>query len=119
MIGPGTIPVRIEVVGSGADKISLIKDSLDYTLQLGSFSVLENARQLRDRVASTVFGRRHCPLEHQHEHVLSCPTRTIFYSVQCRRTSATGDTSGVSGCYFREVVDQDGRNAYDDQAQFF
>jgi len=52
MIGPGTIPVRIEVVGSGADKISLIKDSLDYTLQLGSFSVLENARQLRDRVAS-------------------------------------------------------------------
>jgi len=53
MIGSGTIPVRIEVVGSGADKISLIKDSLDYTLQLGSFSVLENARQLRDRVAST------------------------------------------------------------------
>ncbi len=52
MIGPGTIPVRIEVVGSSADKISLIKDSLDYTLQLGSFSVLENARQLRDRVAS-------------------------------------------------------------------
>jgi rare lipoprotein A len=52
MIGPGTIPVRIEVVSSGADKISLIKDSLDYTLQLGSFSVLENARQLRDLVAS-------------------------------------------------------------------
>jgi rare lipoprotein A len=52
MIGPGTIPVRIEVVGNRADKISLIKDSLDYTLQLGSFSVLENARQLRDRVAS-------------------------------------------------------------------
>ena len=52
MIGPGTIPVRIEVVGSRADKISFIKDSLDYTLQLGSFSVLENARQLRDRVAA-------------------------------------------------------------------
>jgi rare lipoprotein A len=52
MIGPGTIPVRIEVLGNGADKIYLIKDSLDYTLQLGSFSVLENARQLRDRVAS-------------------------------------------------------------------
>ena len=52
MIAPGTIPVRIEVVGGGADKISLIKDSLDYTLQLGSFSLLENARQLRDRVAS-------------------------------------------------------------------
>lgn len=52
MIGPGTIPVRIEVIDSRANKISLIKDSLDYTLQLGSFSVFENARQLRDRVAS-------------------------------------------------------------------
>jgi rare lipoprotein A len=52
MIGPGTIPVRMEVVGGGADKIHFIKDSLDYTLQLGSFSVFENARQLRDRVAS-------------------------------------------------------------------
>ena len=52
MVGPGTIPVRIEVVSSGADKASLIKDSLDYTLQLGSFSVLENARQLRDLVAT-------------------------------------------------------------------
>ena len=52
MVAPGTIPVRIEVVGSGADKVSLIKDSLDYTIQLGSFSVLENARQLRDLVAT-------------------------------------------------------------------
>ena len=51
MIRPGTIRVRIEVVESGADKITLIRDSLDYTLQLGSFSVLENARQLRDLVA--------------------------------------------------------------------
>jgi rare lipoprotein A len=52
MIGPGTIPVRIEVVTSSTEKVSVIKDSLDYTLQLGSFSVLENARQLRDLVAS-------------------------------------------------------------------
>ena len=52
MIGPGTIPVRIEVVTSSTEKASVIKDSLDYTLQLGSFSVLENARQLRDLVAS-------------------------------------------------------------------
>ena len=51
MIRPGTIPVRIEVVDSGADKITLIRDSLDYTLQLGSFAILENARQLRDLVA--------------------------------------------------------------------
>ena len=73
MIGSGTIPVRIEVVGSGADKISLIKDSLDYTLQLGSFSVLENARQLRDRVASTFTEVAIVPLN---------TSTTTFYRVQ-------------------------------------
>jgi rare lipoprotein A len=53
MIRPGTIPVRIEVVDSGTLKIASIRDSLDYTLQLGSFSVLENARQLRELVAKS------------------------------------------------------------------
>jgi rare lipoprotein A len=53
MIDPGTIPVRLEVVDSGPQKIAFIRDSLDYTLQLGSFSVLENARQLRELVAKS------------------------------------------------------------------
>jgi rare lipoprotein A len=53
MIRPGTIPVRIEVVDSGPQRITSIRDSLDYTLQLGSFSVLENARQLRELVAKS------------------------------------------------------------------
>jgi rare lipoprotein A len=53
MIRAGTIPVRLEVVDSGAHKIAFIKDSLDYTLQLGSFSLIENARRLRDLVAKT------------------------------------------------------------------
>lgn len=51
MIGPGTIPVRVEVIDSGPHKIQSIRDSLDYTLQLGSFSQLENAQKLRDRLA--------------------------------------------------------------------
>jgi rare lipoprotein A len=51
MIGPGTIPVRVEVIDSGPHKIESIRDSLDYTLQLGSFSQLENAQKLRDRLA--------------------------------------------------------------------
>jgi rare lipoprotein A len=51
MIGPGTIPVRVEVIDSSAHKIQSIPDSLDYTLQLGSFSQLENAQKLRDRLA--------------------------------------------------------------------
>lgn len=49
MIGPGTIPVRLEVLESSS-KIQSIPTSLDYTLQLGSFSQLENAQQLRDKV---------------------------------------------------------------------
>jgi len=52
MIGPGTIPVRVEVIDSGPYQIQSIRDSLDYTLQLGSFSQLENAQKLRDRLAA-------------------------------------------------------------------
>lgn len=50
-VGPGTIPVRIEVIDAGPYRVQTIRDSLDYTLQLGSFSQLENAQALRDRFA--------------------------------------------------------------------
>ena len=49
MIGPGTVPVRVEVIDAPY-KIQSIRASLDYTLQVGSFSQLENAQQLRDRL---------------------------------------------------------------------
>lgn len=49
MIGPGTIPVRVEVL-EGPNTIQSIRTSLDYTLQLGSFSQIDNAQQLRDRL---------------------------------------------------------------------
>ena len=52
MIGPGTIPVRVEVI-EGPNNIQSIRTSLDYTLQLGSFSQIENAQQLRDRLKSS------------------------------------------------------------------
>jgi rare lipoprotein A len=52
MIEPGTILVRVEVVDSGTHKIQSIRASLDYTLQLGSFSQLENAQKLRDRLTN-------------------------------------------------------------------
>jgi rare lipoprotein A len=50
MIGPGTVPVRLEVIAS-PQPIQLIRSSLDYTLQLGSFAHLDNALQLRERLA--------------------------------------------------------------------
>jgi rare lipoprotein A len=49
MIGPGTAPVRVEVIETPY-KIQSIPAALDYTLQLGSFAQLDNARQLRDRL---------------------------------------------------------------------
>jgi len=50
MVGPGTALVRIDVVDSPV-RLSAIRANLDYTLQLGSFAQLENAQQLRDRIA--------------------------------------------------------------------
>lgn len=52
MIGPGTIPVRIEVIDSGPHGISMIPTSPDYTLQAGSFVSPENARRLQAHLTS-------------------------------------------------------------------
>ena len=52
MIGPGTALVRVDIIDSPRP-LQAIRGSLDYTLQLGSFSQLENAHQLRDRVANS------------------------------------------------------------------
>lgn len=53
MIGPGTIPVRIEVLDSGPNKIQTIRQSLDYTLQVGSFTELDNAQKVKNQVAKS------------------------------------------------------------------
>lgn len=53
MIGPGTIPVRIEVIDSGPYKVQPIRQSLDYTLQAGSFVELENAQRLKEQLAKS------------------------------------------------------------------
>jgi rare lipoprotein A len=50
MVGPGTALVRVDVLESPI-KLQQIRGALDYTLQLGSFTQLENAQQLRDRAA--------------------------------------------------------------------
>jgi rare lipoprotein A len=52
MLGPGTALVRVDIIDSPRP-LQAIRGSLDYTLQLGSFSQLENAHQLRDRVANS------------------------------------------------------------------
>ena len=62
MIGPGTALVRIDVLDSPIP-IQTVRASLDYTLQVGSFSQLENARQLRDRVAKSFSDVTIAPLQ--------------------------------------------------------
>ena len=52
MIAPGTIPVRLEVIESPY-KLNAIPSSLDYTLQIGSFSRRQSAQELRDRLAGS------------------------------------------------------------------
>lgn len=62
-IGPGTIPVRVEVIDSGPHRIETIRSALDYTLQLGSFSQFENARQLREQLGKSYSDVTIVPLE--------------------------------------------------------
>ena len=52
MVGPGTALVRVDVLDSPT-RLRVIRPSLDYTLQLGSFSRLENAQQLREQVTKS------------------------------------------------------------------
>ncbi len=52
MVGPGTALVRVDVLDSPVP-LRAIRPTLDYTLQLGSFAQLENAQQLRDRIAKS------------------------------------------------------------------
>lgn len=62
MVGPGTALVRIDVVDSPV-RLSAIRSNLDYTLQLGSFAQLENAQQLRDRIAKSFANVTISPLQ--------------------------------------------------------
>ena len=73
MIGPGTIPVRVEVL-EGSNNIQSIRTSLDYTLQLGSFSQIENAQQLRDKLKNS-----HADVSHRAAAVKGCH---VYYQVQ-------------------------------------
>jgi peptidoglycan lytic transglycosylase len=62
MVGAGTAMVRLEVIETSY-KIRHIRASLDYTLQLGSFSQLENAEQLRDRLRQSYSDAAIVPLQ--------------------------------------------------------
>ena len=90
MIGPGTAPVRVDVLDSPTP-IQAIRPTLDYTLQLGSFSQLENARQLRDRAAASFNDVNITPLK---------SSDATYYRVQLGTFSSRADAEARA----REVV---------------
>lgn len=90
MIGPGTALVRVDVIDSPTP-IQAIRPALDYTLQLGSFSQLENARQLRDRIAASFNDVSIAPLK---------SSDLTYYRVQLGTFSSRADAEARA----REVV---------------
>ena len=88
MIGPGTIPVRIEVIDSGPYTIHTIRQSLDYTLQAGSFVDLDNAQRLKEQLLKVYS---------QASEVSIVPVHgkdTIYYRVQLGTFSNRRDAEG-------------------------
>jgi len=54
MIKPGTATVRLEVIDSGPHEIQSIPKSVGYTLQLGAFSHLANAKHLHESLSTSL-----------------------------------------------------------------
>jgi len=52
MIGPGTTPVRVDVLDTGGYRLTAIPDRLTYTLQVGAFSDPEKAQELKAQLES-------------------------------------------------------------------
>ena len=52
MVGPGTAPVRVDVLDTGGQRLTAIPDHLNYTLQVGAFSDPDKARDLKARLES-------------------------------------------------------------------
>ncbi|MBI2989038.1 MAG: septal ring lytic transglycosylase RlpA family protein [Deltaproteobacteria bacterium] len=88
MIGPGTIPVRIEVIDSGPYKIQSIRQSLDYTLQAGSFIGLDNAQRLKERLVNIY------PQVPEVSIVSVHGKDTIYYRVQMGSFASRRDAEG-------------------------
>jgi rare lipoprotein A len=82
MVDSGTIPVRVEVVSPG---VRDIRASLDYTLQAGSFTALENAQKLAGQIANSYDDPRQISVVPVHNY------ESIYYRVQLGTFTNRGD----------------------------
>lgn len=98
MVGPGTALVRVDVLDSPV-KIQTIRSSLDYTLQLGSFSQIENAQLLRDRAAKSFGDVTIAPLQSK---------ETTYYRVHlgtfANRSDAEAQARQVTGAGYSVII---------------
>jgi rare lipoprotein A len=93
IVGPGTALVRVDIIKTPTP-IESIRQSLDYTLQMGSFSQLENAQQLRERLAKSFSDVRIAPLQsrdttYYRVHLGSFPNR-VAAEEQAHRVTQAG-----------------------------
>ena len=98
MVGPGTALVRVDVLDSPV-KIHTIRSALDYTLQLGSFSQLENAQLLRARAAKSFGDVTIAPLQSK---------ETTYYRVHlgtfANRADAEARARQVTGAGYSVII---------------
>jgi rare lipoprotein A len=88
MIASGTTPVRVEVIDGGPMRIQSIRPSLDYTLQVGSFTELEKAESLKTQLMD---GDSQMP---DISIALFQAKETLYYRVQVGTFSNRGDAEG-------------------------
>jgi rare lipoprotein A len=89
MIGPGTVPVRVEVI-STPDRITTIPESLDYTLQVGSFAEIENALKLREQLSQNYSAVSQISIVPLHG------KDTTYYRVQLGTFSSRAEAEGYA-----------------------
>lgn len=99
MIGPGTAPVRIEVLDAPGDRLP----AAAYAVQLGAFADYDNATELQRRLSARLAGVYIAPFDGQ---------RSRYYRVRigpfANRTDAVRAANGLAGLGLRPVVMEDG-----------
>ncbi len=102
MVGPGTALVRVDVLESPI-KLQKIRDALDYTLQLGSFTQLENAQQLRDRVGEILRRCDHRAVAIERPHLLSSAFGHLSEPDRRRKAGPSSHPSRLCGHHHGEI----------------
>jgi rare lipoprotein A len=96
MVGPGTAPVLVEVFDDGGHGLTEIPNRLNYTLQVGAFSAMANATELKEQ------------LERRYGGPVSIRNHRGYYRVRLgtfsRRTDAKNYATKLAQAGFTPVI---------------